>query len=74
MFGQSDDSSAYLFSKLMDAEEKVPSTTPVEIQHDMVVTSRFTIEHGPDDPIHPKIVKLLKFEETIAPSSEKYDA
>lgn len=71
MFGQSNDSITYLFSKLLFEPTEEPSVIPVDIQHDMVVTPRFQIEHGPDD-IPPKVQAEQKGLEIIAPAIEVY--
>lgn len=72
MFGLSNDSIEYLFSKLLVEPADKPSGTPNELWNDMMATRRFKIEHGPDDNIMPKVLKIIKFKETIAPVSETY--
>lgn len=72
MFGLSDDSITYLFSKLLNEPSIEPSGTPNELWNDMMATDRFHIEHGPDDNITPKVLKIIKLKETIAPASETY--
>jgi len=41
---------------LLESDKPLPVfVTPLEIQHDMVQNKRFMIDHGPTDPIHPKV-------------------
>ena len=72
MFGQSNASIEYIFSKLLVEPADEPSGTPNELWNDMMATDRFHVEHGPNDPIHPKTLPIIQLKETIAPASETY--
>ena len=50
-----DASILHLFNKLLDAPAEDPSPIPVELQEDMVVTTRYQVDNGPSDK-PPKLV------------------